>query len=438
MSRKSYIPFLMLLLALMLVVGAGTAAAQDPTPRHSDAQWQASYWSNPTLSGAATVSRLEGDLNFNWGTGSPDGAIPSDNFSARWSKYIDATAGNYRFKATSDDGIRVYVDNRLIIDRWYDHSAQTFEADVYLSAGHHYVVVEYYERGGDAVARLTFEPLTVIHAWRGEYYANKTLSGEPTLVRDDANIDFAWGSFAPANGLPADNFSVRWTRTLNLTAGRYRFTTISDDGVRLWVNNHLLIDQWHDQAATTYSGELWVSGSVPVKLEYYDTRDTARISLSWQAVGQSSPPPAPPPQPGGGIVVDDADPGFVTGGSGTGWRTAAEGYNGQLHWTKNNDKVRYNYNWARWYPQLSAGRYEVYVYIPDRYTTTGNARYWVSHRDGYTLRVVDQSAYGGQWVSLGTYWFRGSGQDYVSLADVTFEQYLTRLIAFDAMMWQRR
>lgn len=432
--RKS---LLFLLLVVALVIGAGVASAQGPQPRHSDSQWQASYWANPTLSGGATVTRLDSDINFDWGTGSPDGAIPADNFSARWSKYVDVSGGNYRFTATADDGIRVYVDGRLIIDQWYDHPVQTFTADTNLSAGHHEIVVEYYERGGYAVARLSWEPLTVFNAWRGEYYANQSLTGQPAAVRDDAQIDFNWGLNAPASGVPADNFSVRWTRTLNLAAGRYRFTTTSDDGVRLWVNGHLLIDQWHDQAAASYSGDIWVSGSVPVKLEYYDARDYAVASLRWQTTDGTTPPP-PPPQPGTGIVVDDSSPEFVAGGSAGGWHTVGEGYNGQLHWTRNNDQVRYNYNWARWYPVLSAGRYEVFVYIPDRYTTTANARYWISHRDGYTVRAVNQSAHGGEWVSLGTYWFRGDNRDYVSLADVTFEPYLSRLIAFDAVMWQAR
>jgi hypothetical protein len=100
--------------------------------------------------------------------------------------------------------------------------------------------------------------------------------------------------------------------------------------------------------------------------------------------------------------------------------------------------VRSNYNWARWYPDLAAGRYEVLVHIPKRYSTTTRARYWISHSKGYTLRIVDQSAHSGRWVSLGTYRFRGNRKDYVSLADVTFEPYLSRLIAFDAMKWVHR
>ena len=107
-------------------------------------------------------------------------------------------------------------------------------------------------------------------------------------------------------------------------------------------------------------------------------------------------------------------------------------------WTRNNDRVRPGYNWARWYPTLTPGRYEVLVYVSERHSTTSHARYWVSHFDGYTLKVVNQSANGGRWVSLGTYRFRGTSADYVSLADPTYEPYLSTLIAFDAVRWDPR
>src|SRR5687767_7863144 len=59
---------------------------------------------------------------------------------------------------------------------------------------------------------VTAAPAAAGDSWRGSYFANATLAGTPALVRDDAAIDFDWGSGAPAPGLPVDNFSVRWTR----------------------------------------------------------------------------------------------------------------------------------------------------------------------------------------------------------------------------------
>jgi hypothetical protein len=145
-------------------------------------------------------------------------------------------------------------------------------------------------------------------------------------------------------------------------------------------------------------------------------------------VGDEPPPPDV-------VIVDNADPGFRKGGSPTTWHSAPEGHGSTMIWTKNNDRLRPNYNWVRWYPELEAGSYEVLVHIPEHYSTTRSARYWVSHHEGFTLCRVNQAANGGRWVSLGAFTFRGTGDEYVSLSDVTYEPYLSRLIAFDAVKW---
>jgi hypothetical protein len=434
MYRRISLVSLIVLLLFSLLLSSSVVSAQGPGPQHSDPTWQASYWNNMALSGAPVLQRTESSLDYNWGTGSPDPAVQADGFSARWTRYLDLAAGTYRFTATSDDGIRVYVNGVAIIDMWYDHPATTVSVDKSLGGGHHLVVVEYYENTGDAVARLSWTPLGAITNWRGEYFNNKTLSGTPALVRDDAQVNFQWGSGSPAPGIVgSDGFSVRWTRTVNLAAGSYRFSMTVDDGGRLWVNGHLLLDAWKDQPPRTYTGILYVpGGGVPVKMEYYENTGGATAQLSWVKT-DGTPDPGP-----GTVIIDNGGKGFVKGGAPSSWRSEPEGYDGDLLWTKNNDYVRPNYNWARWYPGLKAGRYEVLVYIPHRFSTTAKARYWISHRDGLTLRIVNQSAYSNQWVSLGTYRFQGNNNDYVSLADVTYEPYLSRLIAFDAVKWVSR
>jgi hypothetical protein len=264
-------------------------------------------------------------------------------------------------------------------------------------------------------------------SWFAEYYNNDVLSGSPAYLRIDPAINFSWGNSAPAPGIEADTFSVRWTQWPVFTAGNYRFTATADDGVRVWVNGQLIINEWREQSVRVFTADIYLpTGVASVRVEYCELYGLAEARLSVAR------------QDAAVTIVDNNSPGFVKGGSPTGWNIQYEGYGGSLLWTKNNDQVRPNYNWARWYPSLSPGRYEVYVYIPDRYTTTGNARYWVSHHDGYTLRTLNQSAYSNQWVSLGIYRFRGNNSDYVSLADVTYEARLSRLIGFDAVKWEPR
>jgi hypothetical protein len=371
-------------------------------------------------------------IDFAWGAGSPGAAIPSDGFSVRWSRMVDFQAGAYRFTATSDDGMRVSVDGRPIIDQWWDHPPRTATGYLRLTAGEHLVTVEYYENTGHAVAKVSWRAVPP-QGWYGQYFDNPWLQEPAILTRDDADIAFDWGYGSPAQGIPSDGFSVRWMRAVSFAEGQYSFTVSTDDGVRLWVNGHLLIDQWRDQSLRSHSGTIHLIGAAPIVVEYYENRGIAAARLTWERIDDGPPSPAP-----GEVIVDDTDPGFVKGGSASAWRTVGEGYGGYLLWTWNNDRVRSNYNWGRWLPNLTPGRYEVFAYVPDQYTTTSRARYWIYHRDGYTLRVVDQSAKGGQWVSLGTYSFRGDRADYVSLADVTFEPYLSRMIAFDAVKWVPR
>ncbi|MBN1247592.1 MAG: hypothetical protein JXC32_08025 [Anaerolineae bacterium] len=438
MYRRIGLLSLALVAVLVLAVPVG---AQGPiTPQHTDPTWQASYWNNTSLSGDPVLIRAEANIDNDWGWNSPGTPVSADDFSARWTKYIDTVAGTYRFTVTSDDGIRVWVDNQLLIDKWYIHATETYTADKYLSAGHHLIKVEYFEQGGVAVAKVqwyeqgTQQPPATGN-WKAEYYNNLTLSGTPALSRNEAAINYSWGTGSPQSGtVNADNFSARWTQNANLAAGNYTFWLSVDDGARLWVNGHLLVDAWYEQATTTYYDDIFLPGGpVTIELQYFEKGGAAVAKLTWDNGTSPTPPP-----PTGAVVVDDTDSGFVKGGVAGGWRTVPGGYNGTMTWTYNNYSIQYNYNWARWYPNLNAGLYEVYVYIPYSYTTTGQARYWISHAGGYTLRIVNQSAYGDQWVSLGTFNFRGNSSDYVSLSDVTYEAYRTRLIGFDAVKWEPR
>ena len=215
-------------LAFMILVGGlGSAvlAQGGVVIQHSDPYWQAAYWNNISLSGSPALERQESTLDHDWGTGSPHSSVNGDEFSARWTRYIDVTPGTYRFTATSDDGIRVWVDGGLLIDQWHDHPATSYTASTYLGSGHHLVEVQYYENKSFAVAKLswTLGTGTPTGPWKGEYYNNTVLSGSTALVRDDQEVNFNWGSGSPGSGVNRDVFSVRWTRNLSLSAGHTRF-----------------------------------------------------------------------------------------------------------------------------------------------------------------------------------------------------------------------
>lgn len=274
--------------------------------------WRGEYFNNTSLSGQPVLVRDDGDINFNWGTGSPAwNIVPSDQFSVRWTRNLNFSQGRYRFTAVSDDGVRLWVNGQMLINKWSDSNAGTYSADIDLPNGLSSIQMEYYENMGGAVAQLSWVKLTggdSIINWRGEYFNNKTLSGNPVLIRDDSQVSFNWGNRSPGTGVNSDGFSVRWSRSLNFASGRYRFTAISDDGVRVWVNNQLIIDGWSDHPPTPYSGDIDLpSGLIPVRVEYYDSSGGAEILLTWTVMG-SAPVPQPQPQP---VPAPSTDTGTV-------------------------------------------------------------------------------------------------------------------------------
>ncbi len=279
------------LLALWLLPGAPRAKAADD-------QWRARYFNSRTPSGGHVWERMEDAIDHDWGGGSPNAPlVNSDNFSARWDRTVNFPAGNYRFFATMDDGMRVWIDDVMLIDNWTDSQVHTVVADRFLNGGDHRIRVEYYEAGGMAVAKFSWQQIGggqtpgVFGGWRGEYFNNMSLTGAPATVRDDANINFDWGNGSPAPGVGNDRFSVRWTRTLNFNPGTYRFDVFSDDGIRVWVNNALIIDQWRDQSDGRFSANVNLSGSTTIRVEYYENVGRAAVSLSWTPGAMTVPPP---------------------------------------------------------------------------------------------------------------------------------------------------
>ncbi len=144
--------------------------------------------------------------------------------------------------------------------------------------------------------------------YKAEYFNNASLSGSPVASRCESTVDNDWGSGGPSGvGVGTDNFSVRWTNTKSYTAGSYHVLATADDGVRVWVDNVLVIDKWFDQGATTYSSDQnLTAGNHTIKMEYYEHGYQAAAKLAVTAVVSANPPPIPsPPAPKVGDLNSD-------------------------------------------------------------------------------------------------------------------------------------
>ncbi len=140
----------------------------------------------------------------------------------------------------------------------------------------------------DAPATADSEPVSSasqVAGFIGQYFEGTDFNSF-VLSRQDATVDFSWGSGQPMAELPVDNFSTRWSGmfTAPHSSGteEYQFTTLTDDGVRLYLDGNLVIDQWKDQAATDYSHTITLGAQETILLtkEYYERADDAEAQLS--------------------------------------------------------------------------------------------------------------------------------------------------------------
>jgi len=118
---------------------------------------------------------------------------------------------------------------------------------------------------------------------RGDYYTGQNFD-DYVLTRTDPVIDFAWSSAAPDPALPTDSFSVRWTGDVSAQfTEKYSFYTITDDGIRLWVNSKLIIDDWTLHGDTEDSGtiDLVAGHSYSIVMEYFENTSGATAHLGW-------------------------------------------------------------------------------------------------------------------------------------------------------------
>jgi acid phosphatase type 7 len=119
----------------------------------------------------------------------------------------------------------------------------------------------------------------------------RTFNTQPVLTRCETNINNEWGSGSPGSGVNTDLFTARWVGTFDFEASGYEFTATSDDGIRLWVDGQLLIDQWKDQGATTYKAtKTMTAGAHEIKVEYYEYGGLAVAKVLWAKASSSSPP----------------------------------------------------------------------------------------------------------------------------------------------------
>ena len=272
-------------------------AGPEPTPEITD--WRGEYFDNRELEGDSVLVRNDEEINFNWKREAPADELSANNFSVRWTREVEFDAAIYRFRLRFDDGIRLVVDDQLVIDEWDDGSDRVVTVDLAMFEDEHDIHVEYYEHGDNARVHLSWEKLTApsYPEWTGEYWFNRTLDSDWALVRSDLEINFDWGKGSPALGIPSDDFSVRWSRQVDFEPGVYLLYAQADDGIRLYVDDIRILDEWHASGGSdVYTVELVLDGLHWLQVEYYEHGGKAKVKFWWKQVGVVNNPP---------VAVDD-------------------------------------------------------------------------------------------------------------------------------------
>jgi hypothetical protein len=119
----------------------------------------------------------------------------------------------------------------------------------------------------------------------GEYFNDLTLTNRK-LARVDSLINFTWGAGPPAPGINADTFSIRWTGFITVPAtGNYGFRAHVDDGVRLWIDGELILDDWNAKPPRNVDSvnqkQLEAGKRYSIKLEFFENTGDAQIQLFW-------------------------------------------------------------------------------------------------------------------------------------------------------------
>src|SRR5258706_7654978 len=143
-------------------------------------------------------------------------------------------------------------------------------------------------RASSSIEALESRTLLAGNGLAGVYFNNADLTGS-TVARTDATVNFNWKGAAPATGIAGDTFSTRWTGQVQAKYSQiYTFSTVADDGVRLWVNGQLIINDWNRHPTQIERGNiaLQAGAKYTIKLEYFNAYGGSLAQLWWNSTTQ--------------------------------------------------------------------------------------------------------------------------------------------------------
>jgi uncharacterized protein YkwD len=176
----------------------GGGAGSCPAPASN--AFTGCYYNNIDLTGAPVFTRTDPQIRFDWGGNTPAPSLSSSGFSVRWQGNFPFESGEYVFTAITSDGMRIYIDGQIILDRWRDQPGYMYTARRTLSSGTHLVTVEYYQRSGTSIAHLSWQRSGAI----GQAPQIASFTANPNTIQPGQQSTLSW-SVTGAASLSIDN-----------------------------------------------------------------------------------------------------------------------------------------------------------------------------------------------------------------------------------------
>ena len=256
------------------------------TFRAEPAEWNVQYFDGielATLAATKVLARVE-DI-----VAERPPSVGSTTYSVRAERTMWLPLGRYRVTVRADDGIRLRIAGVPKIDAWTVQPPTGYTAHFEHKGGNVPIELEFFQKWGAATLEFELTP----EGFLGEYYDTQTLEKAPAGSSLDRNvpsayrfepvIDFDWGRSGRLARVGSDQFSARWTGPIELPVGRWQFELTADDGVRLFLDGRLLVDEWHPQAPTTHTKVIDLVGRRhDVRLEYFEQTGGAICKLEFK------------------------------------------------------------------------------------------------------------------------------------------------------------
>jgi fibronectin type 3 domain-containing protein len=341
-------------------VSAVNAAGESPLSAEVSATPQVAAPAAPSNLSATAASTSQ--INLTW----TDNSSNESGFVVEWATNSTFTAGD----TTANVGANV-----------------TSYSATGLSAGTTYWFRVRATNAGGASANSNVASATTQTASTGTgtglvatYYDNMDFTGT-TVSRTDATVNFNFGTGSPVSGIAPFTYSIRWTGQVQaVESGSYRFRTVSDDGVRLWVNGQLVINNWTNHAPTTNTSAavtLTAGQKYTIKMEYYQNGGGAVARLLWERPGQTTYAVIPqaqlyPPATGNGLQAT-----YFTNTDLTGTTVSRTDATVNFNWGTSSPAsgITAGHFSARWTGEVQAVETGTYTF---RTYSEGGVRLWVN------------------------------------------------------------